>query len=141
MRGLKLFLDMINFYPNMQILELGDINRELSSKISEKIKECGGDLKQFSFDKYIKGDIKIEPRSFEYIVIYNIFDIDLLELSYQALENSADLIILLDKTKDFDVWELKEQIEKKSFVAVNDIDILDDFYIINAKKMYMWARG
>jgi hypothetical protein len=138
MKNLELFLDLIKFYPNMQILELGKIDEMISSEIANRL--TTGDLKKFNFDSYSVGDFNVDPRSFEYVVIYNIFDIELIELSYHSLENSGDLIILLPKGK-FDLWNLKEQIEKRSFVAVNDIELLDEYDVITAKKMHMWTRG
>lgn len=138
MKNLELFLDLIKFYPNMQILELGKIDTEISKAITQKLKS--GDSKKFLFDEYKENLVEVNPRAFEYVVIYDIFDIDLVELAYHTLENSGDLIILLKKDS-YDLWDLKERLSKRSFVAINDIELLENYDVLTAKKMHMWTRG
>ena len=142
MKGLNLFLDLFNFYPNMQILEIGNIENKISQTIREKLSECEGELKSFDFNsrEFSIREIKIEPRSYEHIVLYEIISEELLELTYHALENSGDLVFLFKKGI-LDIAEVKELISSRGFVAVNDIDIFDEFDLISAKKMHMWTRG
>ena len=133
MKNLNLFLELFNFYPNMQILEVGEIDRDIKEALVNELNKCEGDLKHY------KGELE---RLFEYVVISDDININekILKDSYLKLETMADLIILLKKDS-VDLWNLKELIGECGFTAVNDIDIFDKYDLIMAKKQEMWVRA
>lgn len=145
MKGLNLFSELINFYPNVekvQVLQIGDIEKEISQLIETKLSEYDGVLKNFDFSgrEFNIQEIEVEPRSYKYIILYGNISEELLELAYHAFENTGDLIFIFKKGSR-DIWETKDLIETRGFVAINDIDIFEEYDLISAKKKLMWARG
>lgn len=37
--------------------------------------------------------------------------------------------------------EIKQLLDKTSFVAINDIELFDEYNLITAKKLHMWGSG
>lgn len=132
-KNLNLFLELFKFYPNMQILEVGNLDENIKKILLSELDKCGGDLKHY------KGELE---RLFEYVVISHDIEINekILKDSYLKLETTADLIILLKKDS-CDLWNLKELIGECGFTAVNDIDIFSEYDLIMAKKQEMWVRA
>ncbi|ADN09979.1 hypothetical protein [Sulfurimonas autotrophica] len=64
----------------------------------------------------------------------------LLRITYTTLANTADVIIMQEKGT-MDIRATKEMLEKFEFRAPNEIDILDEFDLVMAKKMHMWGNG
>ena len=64
----------------------------------------------------------------------------LFKIAYTTLANAANVIIMQEKGT-MDIEETKELLEKFEFRAPNEIDILDEFDLVMAKKMHMWGNG
>ncbi len=64
----------------------------------------------------------------------------LLKIAYTTLANTADVIIMQEKGT-MDIEATKELLEKFEFRAPNEIDILDNYDLVIAKKMHMWGNG
>ncbi len=97
----------------------------------------------FIEEKYLK--LNHYMREFEYIVLGDIISKYekkelLLQKCYRALENSANIIILEKKTNN-NLDEIRELLDKTSFVAINSIELFDDYKLITAKKLHMWGSG
>ena len=64
----------------------------------------------------------------------------LLKIAYTTLANAAHVIIM-QKKGTMDIQATKEILERFEFRAPNEIDILDEFDLVMAKKMHMWGNG
>ena len=64
----------------------------------------------------------------------------LLKITYRTLANTANVIIM-QKKGTMDIEVTKAMLEKLEFRAANEIDILDEFDLVMAKKMHMWGNG
>ncbi|MCK4973613.1 MAG: hypothetical protein KAR81_00035 [Sulfurimonas sp.] len=64
----------------------------------------------------------------------------LLKISYLTLANTANIIIL-EKKGLLNIEQMKEKLEEFEFRAANDIDIVDGYDLVMAKKMHMWGNG
>jgi len=64
----------------------------------------------------------------------------LLRIAYTTLANTADVIIMQEKGT-MDIAATKEMLEKFEFRAANEIDILEKYDLVMAKKMHMWGNG
>lgn len=64
----------------------------------------------------------------------------ILKLAYQTLANSANIIIL-EKKGTTDIASTKALLEELEFRSANEIDILENYDLIMAKKMHMWGNG
>ena len=132
MKNLNLFLQLFDFYPNMQILEVGEIDKEIRDALTQKLNRCDGNLEKY------EGELE---RGFEYAILSNIeVTEEALKNAYLKLEATGNLIILIKKSSA-DVWMLKDLIGECGFTAVNDIDIFDEYDLITANKHEMWARA
>jgi len=63
----------------------------------------------------------------------------LLKIAYTSLANTADIVIM--KKSLLDIPSIKQMLEKFEFRASNDINIVDGYDLIMAKKMHMWGNG
>jgi hypothetical protein len=83
---------------------------------------------------------KMGVRKYELIVVKG-YDLEskLLQTTYHALENSGQLIFVLNNS-DEEIFMVKQTIEDANFVAVNDIE-MDGFHVVIAKKMHGWSGG
>ncbi|MDA3945991.1 MAG: hypothetical protein PF439_04865 [Helicobacteraceae bacterium] len=64
----------------------------------------------------------------------------ILKSIYTTLANTGDIIIVT-KNEDVDVEAQKALLEKYEFRSANNIDILEGYTIVMAKKMHMWGNG
>jgi len=64
----------------------------------------------------------------------------ILKLAYTTLANSANIVII-EKKGVVDIEALKAMLEEHEFRAPNEIDIIDGYDLVVAKKMHMWGAG
>ena len=64
----------------------------------------------------------------------------LLKISYLTLANTANIIIM-EKKGIMDIEAMKTMLEEYEFRAANEIDIVDGYDLVMAKKMHMWGNG
>ena len=88
---------------------------------------------------------KSSTRDYEFVILGNVlqhceFKEKFLSLVYRSLENSAQIILVMDKTA-MDLYEAKDLLDKCNFLAANNIEIFEDKFVIVAKKMHMWDGG
>lgn len=144
-KELTLFKDLFQPYINISILHIKKDIDFLNPTIEEVVSSLEGSLKYIPFidEKSIK--LHASAREFEYIVLSDILlycpnKDKILKQIYRALENSANIIIL-EKKSNKNLDEIKELLDKTSFVAINNIDLFEEYNLITAKKMHMWGSG
>jgi len=144
-KSLELFSSLFDDVPNLAVLHINNGVNFLNPVIEDIVKQSNGklDFKNFIDENSLK--LRVAPREYEYIILGDILDscenkIKLLKMYYTALENSANIIILVKKSSN-NVEEIKSLLEKTNFRAANDIDIFENYMMVTAKKMHMWGNG
>jgi len=94
-----------------------------------------------SFDK----PFRALPRSFDAIVFQDFYHLHtkqerIIQLAYNALANTADMIIM-QRRGEMDIEAMLMLLEKSEFRAGNALDILQEYDIVMGKKMHMWGNG
>ena len=151
---------LIPALPNLQVLIVGN------SKSLKNVEVVGNYLDEFggmgNFVSYEKIDadftnvelidtvkegdrIEFPTRGYEALIILDVFEEmkdkkSFLRAYYHSLENSGNCFILVDKEK-LSFWDAKDVIEEANFVAVNEIDLDERYYLISCKKMHGWGGG
>ena len=103
------------------------------------------DFENVKYIKTMKEPFRAMPRSNDMIILKDILASHenpdmLLKLSYHSLANTADIIIM-EKKGVMDLEAIKQKLEDFEFRASNDIDIVDGYDLVMAKKMHMWGNG
>ena len=103
------------------------------------------DFQNIKYVKSVKEPFRAMPRSNDMIILKDILSLHenqdmLLKISYSSLANTADIIIM-EKKGVMDIEAIKEKLEEFEFRASNEIDIVDGYDLVMAKKMHMWGNG
>ncbi len=151
------FLQLFNPYPGSHYMQVTTIVDDTTTALSNLLDGIGkfslivyGDDKSLEFEntKYIKTlkePFRATPRSNDIVILKDIFsshqnpDI-LLKTAYHSLANTADIIIM-EKKGVMDIESIKLKLEEFEFRASNEIDIVDGYDLVMAKKMHMWGNG
>ncbi|EDZ63271.1 hypothetical protein SMGD1_1537 [Sulfurimonas gotlandica GD1] len=85
------------------------------------------------------------PRDHDMVILKDIFHKHenpkmILKLAYLTLANTAHVIIM-EKKGIMDIEAIKALLEEFEFRAPNEIDIVDGYDLVMAKKMHMWGNG
>jgi hypothetical protein len=64
----------------------------------------------------------------------------ILKLAYTTLANTANIVII-EKKGVMDIEAVKAMLEEHEFRAPNEIDIIEGYDLVMAKKMHMWGVG
>ncbi|MFA5455230.1 MAG: hypothetical protein WC272_07915 [Sulfurimonas sp.] len=85
------------------------------------------------------------PRDHDIVVIKDILNVHqnpkmILKLAYTTLANTANIVII-EKKGVMDIEALKAMLEEHEFRAPNEIDIIEGYDLVMAKKMHMWGAG
>jgi len=159
MSDLTQFLQLFNPYPGSHYMEVTTSPDDTTKSLSNLLDGIGeftlvlysdtlvNELKNtnIKYVKTLKEPFRALPRSNDIVILKDIFSIHknqdmILKLSYSSLANTADIIIM-EKKGILDIEAIKIKLEDFEFRAVNDIDIVDGYDLIMAKKMHMWGNG
>lgn len=152
--------ELFNPLPGNRYLEVTTHIDAISSLLSSLMEEVEGKLNIALYGddvdtQEIKANIsRIEdfktlpramPREHDMVVLKDIYALHedkdaLLSLSYRTLANAAHIIIL-EKKGVIDTKELMQRLEEFEFRAANEIDVVDGYDLVMAKKMHMWGNG
>ena len=144
-KNLALFSSLFDEFPNLAVLHINNGVDFLNPIIENVVAKTEGklDYKEFTDEKSLR--LRPTARDYEYIILGDILDscenkLQLLNMYYRALENSANIIVLAKKSNN-STEEIKGLLDKTYFQAINDIDIFEEYIIITGKKMHMWGNG
>lgn len=158
--SLNQFKELIKFLPQLRMLYVGHYDESMVKFISKQLESVNGHLdatiyenesKLYEADniKYrvldtLKKPFRSASREYEQLVVFDIFHLienkdRFLQSIFRALENSGEVALISPKESDIHV--IKEMMQDNGFVAINDIDIFEDYYLISAKKMHGWSHG
>lgn len=144
-KELNLFKDLFSPYENIAILHINNGLDFLNPVINEVATSLHGNCDYKEFTDESSARLRASARDYEYIILSDILTHcqnknKIIKLMYKALENSANIIIL-EKISHNNIDEIKKLLDESSFVAINHIDLFEEYVIITAKKLHMWGSG
>ncbi len=144
-KELTLFKDLFQPFENIKVLHINNGVDFLNPVIEEVVTNLDGEFDNREFTDEASTKLSGTAREFEYIILSDILSHcpnkdKIMKMMYKALENSANIIIL-EKISHQNVDEIKSLLDQCSFVAINHIDLFDEYVIITAKKLHMWGNG
>ena len=144
-KELNLFRGLFQEFTNISILHINNNLSFINPTIEDIASSLEGKVEYKEFIDENSARLRTSAREYEYIILSDILlycpnKDKILKLMYRALENSANLIILEKKTNE-NLEEIKELLDKTSFVAINNIELFEEYNLITAKKMHMWGNG
>lgn len=144
-KELNLFKGLFQPFQNISILHISNGIDFLDPVIEETVASLEGNIELIQFTDEKSARLRASARDYEYIILSNILSFcpnrdKIIKIMYKALENSANIIILEKKSNE-NLEELKILLDKTSFVAINNIDLFEDYNLITAKKLHMWGSG
>ena len=163
MADLKQFLELFTPYPGNHYMQVTTKPDESTKALCEMMRGVEGEFSLAIYDdgecdyssefadakiKYIDDfakPYKAMPRSNDIIVLKDIFYKHqnkemILKIAYTSLANTADIVIM-ERKGLLDIPLLKQTLEEFEFRAANEIDVIDGYDLVMAKKMHMWGAG
>ena len=146
--NLKQFLQLFNPLPGNHYLQISQSRDEISEALENILQDVDGTLditlyndKNLNFSQ----PFRALARSNDIVVFKDTFIAHenqkmILKIAYTSLANTADIIIM-EKKGIMDVEATKALLEEFEFRAPNEIDIVDGYDLVIAKKMHMWGNG
>lgn len=145
-KSLNLFKELFQPFENIAILHVNNALEFLQPVIEDVAHSLNGTVKTIAFKEEKDAKLNGVAREYEYVVLSNILTQcthkdKVLSVMYKALENSANIIILEEKST-CNEEEIKMLLDKTSFVAINNIDdLFENYHCFTAKKLHMWGSG
>jgi len=146
--NLNKFKELFNPLPGNHYLQVCEGKDEITKVLKVFMDKVGGELNTALYNEdnlSFTQPFRAIPRDNDMVIINDVFHKHtnkemLLKLSYLTLANAAHLIII-EKKGLLDVASIKELLEVFEFRAPNEIDIIEGYDLIMAKKMHMWGNG
>ena len=156
-------LELIPLTPELKLLEVTAALTPLSERVAAHLESCEGiyniELYPGGEDygvvlpewvklhtlPHLKSPFRATSREFEIVILNDLLDKHqfpdkILQVCYRTLENSGGLI-LIQRKESMPLEAIKEALEQCEFRAINDIDLMEDYYVVTGKKMHMWGNG
>ncbi len=146
--NLEQFLQLFNPYPGNHYLQVCSCEDEITVALKSMMKSVDGELSVVLYNKEnldFSKSFRALPRSHDIVIIQDVLHKHdnqkmILNLAYHTLANTADVIIM-EKKGVMDINAMKEMLEEYEFRAANEIDIVEGYDLVMAKKMHMWGNG
>lgn len=148
MANLKQFLELFNPLPGNHYLQVTTCEDDITTALNSLMNGVDGVLNLALYNDEnldFTQPFRAKPRNHDIVVLKDIFYAHknqsmILKLTYKTLVNTANIIIM-EKKGVMDIEALKTTLEEFEFRAPNDIDIVDGYDLVMAKKMHMWGNG
>lgn len=148
MVDLKQFLQLFKPLPGNRYLQVTTMRDEISQALELLLAQVGGKLNVTLYNEEnldFSKPFHALPREHDMVILQDIFlshqnKSMLLKATYTTLANTANVIII-EKKGLMDIEEMKQILEENEFRAANQIDVLEKYDLIMAKKMHMWGNG
>jgi len=159
---LKQFLELFDPRPGNKFLQVTTKLDETTFALEALMQTVDGEMnvalydsKEENLQKYthsiiqnidnFKKPFRAIPRDHDCVILKDILHLHLnpkgiLKIAYTTLANNANIIIM-QKKGTLDINATKELLEEMEFRNPNEIDIMEDFDVIVAKKLHMWGNG
>ncbi len=146
--NLEQFLQLFNPLPGNHYLQISQSRDEVSDALENILKDVNGtlDLTLYNDENLnFSQPFRALARSNDIVIFKDTFMAHenqkmILKIAYTSLANTADIIIM-EKKSLMDIEAMKVMLEEFEFRAANDIDIVDGYDLVMAKKMHMWGNG
>jgi hypothetical protein len=137
----KNLFELIDFSPNFKMAQFGN-SQNLLDDLKNQLDQINGIVDFYDEQNY--DNFNLNRTYYETILICDIFDkitnkIEFFKKVMSWLETSASIVILC-KNDFMTIEEIKMHLEEADFRSINSIDLFEDFGVISAKKIYMWAQ-
>jgi len=144
-QSIEFFQALIKKSPELRVLIVQNHLPDFTIVLQEFLKDINPRIKELIYNNELaQSGFRLRPRAFEYAVLCDVIDHSnayLLEEIYHTLENSANIILISSKQNSIDAFTLKNLLDSYDFLAINEIDIFDNFYLVCGKKMHKWGSG
>ena len=145
---LKQFSELFNPLPGNHYMQVATADDEISDLMRLMLEKVDGELDVVLYNDEnlnFSQPFRALARSNDIIVFKDTFHSHenqklILKIAYTSLANTADIIIM-EKKGLMDIEAMKNMLEDFEFRAANDIDIVDGYDLVMAKKMHMWGAG
>ena len=145
---LEQFLQLFNPLPGNHYLQITTAEDEITKALSLMLEGVDGELSLALYNEDnldFSEPFRASARSNDMVIFKDIFHAHknqkmILKIAYTSLANTADIIIM-EKKGIMDVEAMKEMLEEFEFRAANDIDVVEGYDLVIAKKMHMWGAG
>jgi len=146
--NLDKFKQLFNPLPGNHYLQVCQKEDEISVMLKELMDEVDGEFKLALYNDNnlsFSQPFRARPRDNDIVVIKDVYDKHenkqmILKLAYETLANTANVIIM-EKKGILDTDAMKATLEEFEFRAANEIDIVEGYDLVMAKKMHMWGNG
>jgi hypothetical protein len=146
--NLDKFLQLFNPLPGNHYLQVCIAEDDITTALSSLMESVDGTLNIALYNEEnlnFSQPFRAMPRNHDMVILKDIFHKHenpkmILKLAYLTLANTAHVIIM-EKKGIMDVEATKELLEEFEFRAPNEIDIVDGYDLVIAKKMHMWGNG
>jgi len=163
MVDLEQFKKLFNPLPGNHYLHITTALDDMAFLFEKMMQDIGGKFNLAIYDQNnLQADLKLPytniqyvkdfktpfrslPRDHDIVVIKDVFCTHenqkmILKLAYLTLANAANIIII-EKKGVMDIEAVKTMLQEYEFRAPNEIDIIDGYDLVMAKKMHMWGNG
>ena len=146
--NLEQFSQLFNPLPGNHFLQITTAEDEITKALSLMLEGVDGELSLALYNEDnldFSEPFRASARSNDMVIFKDIFHAHknqkmILKIAYTSLANTADIIIM-EKKGIMDVEAMKEMLEEFEFRAANDIDVVEGYDLVIAKKMHMWGAG
>ena len=146
--NLEQFSQLFNPLPGNHFLQITTAEDEITKVLSLMLEGVDGelDLALYNEDNLdFSKPFRAPARSNDMVIFKDTFHAHqnqkmILKIAYTSLANTADIIIM-EKKGVMDIEAMKEMLEEFEFRAPNEIDIVEGYDLVMAKKMHMWGAG
>jgi predicted nicotinamide N-methyase len=153
--------ELINPLPGYTILHVSLHVDEITLTLNSMLEKVGGRL---NFALYNSSDVALPdgnvriqkmdtfdelfralPRDNDIVIIHDVLSHHsqkdrMLKNAYMTLANAGQIVII-EKKGVMDIQQIKEHLEAHEFRAANEIELLEGYDLVVAKKMHMWGNG
>jgi len=148
MLNLEKFRSLFTPLPGNHYLQVSTCRDEITDVLEELMDKVEGELNLVLYnDENLKLNqpFRAVPRDHDNVILKDVFSKHenqemLIKLSYLTLANTANIIII-EKKGLLDIKALKAKLEIMEFRSANEIDMIDGYDLVIAKKMHMWGAG
>ena len=146
--NLEQFLQLFNPLPGNHYLQVATCEDEITTALTSMMESVDGELNLALYNEQnlnFSEPFRARPRDHDIVIIQDVFHKHdnpkmILKLAYLTLANTADVVIM-EKKGIMDIEAVKTLLEEFEFRAPNDIDIVEGYDLVMAKKMHMWGYG
>lgn len=145
---MKQFLQLFNPLPGNHYLQVCTCEDDITVALTSMMESVDGKLNLALYNEEnlnFSQPFRARPRDHDIVILKDVFHKHenremILKLAYLTLANTAEIIIM-EKKGIMDIEAMKMMLEEFEFRAANDIDIVDGYDLVIAKKMHMWGNG